>query len=265
MHAFSTDLNIDVMWHEWHAKVMQAIDKVAPIRQTTTHHRSTNKSRQQHSAPWITDDIRKLANKRKHLHKKMLKCSSDASLRAEYRHVRSRSTNLIRKAKNTYFREKCRDCKRDPKRLWTTINHLTGRTRHRPEPQVPLSLLHAKFSALSTKKLLPEHPSPSMPEPTASDTLSELRPFTPTRVENLLKDIKPDKASGPDDLPACILRKHSALLAPSLTELFNHSIKLSTVPQAFKVASVTPVYKHGDRTDPSLCCQLSPKSSKSLS
>ena len=51
------------------------------------------------------------------------------------------------------------------------------------------------------------------------------------------------KATGPDGIPSRILKECSAIIAPSLCSLFNHSLHSGTVPLDWKSANVTPVHK----------------------
>jgi hypothetical protein len=47
-------------------------------------------------------------------------------------------------------------------------------------------------------------------------------------VEKLLQDINPSKASGPDGISNCILKKCASQIAPSLTVIFQKSIDTET-------------------------------------
>ncbi|MCG8033368.1 MAG: reverse transcriptase family protein, partial [Candidatus Thiodiazotropha taylori] len=70
-------------------------------------------------------------------------------------------------------------------------------------------------------------------------------------VLKLLKDIKPHKASGPDNIPARLLKEAAEELAPGLTHLFQISIDSGKIPHDWKSALVTPVFKKGNRSGPS--------------
>ena len=71
------------------------------------------------------------------------------------------------------------------------------------------------------------------------------------RVLKLLKDIKPHKATGPDNIPGRLLKEAAEELAPGLAHLFQISIDNGTFPLDWKSALVTPVFKKGDRSSPS--------------
>jgi len=83
-------------------------------------------------------------------------------------------------------------------------------------------------------------------------------------VASLLLGLKPFKATGPDDIPAYLLKETANQLAPSLTQVFKASLHQSKLPSDWKTAHIIPAYKKGDRSLPnnyrsisltSLCCK----------
>ena len=76
--------------------------------------------------------------------------------------------------------------------------------------------------------------------------------------------VAPFKATGPDDIPAYLLKKIANQLAPSLTLVFKTSLNQSKLPSDWKIAHIIPAHKNGDRSLPnnyrpisltSLCCK----------
>ena len=65
-------------------------------------------------------------------------------------------------------------------------------------------------------------------------------------VEKLLRNIKKNKASGPDSLPNRMLQFCTEQVAPALTTIFNQSITEGQLPSDWRNSSVTPIYKKGD-------------------
>jgi hypothetical protein len=63
-------------------------------------------------------------------------------------------------------------------------------------------------------------------------------------VTHYLAHLDPTKATGPDGIPARVLRECSYAIAPSLCSLFNHSLHTSgTVPSEWKSVDVSPIHK----------------------
>lgn len=59
-----------------------------------------------------------------------------------------------------------------------------------------------------------------------------------------------NKASGPDGIPAVVLKSCAPELSPILTRLYRLSLETGKVPSSWKVANVQPVPKKGSRSDP---------------
>ena len=86
---------------------------------------------------------------------------------------------------------------------------------------------------------------PELPEPSYLTSLSSIA-FDPQEVEEILRTLKTDKASGPDGLSNRILKELSHELSSPLCSLFNKSLSLGKFPSPYKDANVTPVHKKGD-------------------
>ena len=76
--------------------------------------------------------------------------------------------------------------------------------------------------------------------------------FTAPGIEKLLNNLNPAKASGPDLVPARILKLASKELhvAPVLSLIYQQSYDTGQVPLDWQQANVTAVFKKGDKTNP---------------
>ncbi len=84
-------------------------------------------------------------------------------------------------------------------------------------------------------------------------------------IEKLLKDLDPNKACGVDEIPPRILKEVAHELAPILTKIFQTSLDSGQLPEDWRRANVSPIYKKGDRTRAenyrpvsltSVCCKV---------
>ena len=66
-------------------------------------------------------------------------------------------------------------------------------------------------------------------------------------VLKLLRDLKPHKASGSDNIPTRLLKDYACALAPCLTLIFKASLTQGKIPADWKFGHVTPIFKKGDR------------------
>ena len=61
-------------------------------------------------------------------------------------------------------------------------------------------------------------------------------------VEHTLKSLDSNKATGPDEIPARLLKVTTPVIAPSLCKLFNKSLRLGSIPEEWKLAIVVPAH-----------------------
>ncbi len=67
-----------------------------------------------------------------------------------------------------------------------------------------------------------------------------------TEILRFLSNLTISKASGLDQISAKVLKIAAPSIAPSLTLIFNQSIRTGIFPSDWKVARVTPIYKSGE-------------------
>ena len=65
-------------------------------------------------------------------------------------------------------------------------------------------------------------------------------------VVKLLDKLNPNKASGPDELPARILKNFAVHLALTLTAIYNQTVLHGVLPDDHKCANVMPLFKNGN-------------------
>jgi hypothetical protein len=84
-------------------------------------------------------------------------------------------------------------------------------------------------------------------------------------ITKLLKSLKTGKAPGPDKLTKDILCLNTEKCAEILVDIFNLSLESGILPDQWKIAQITPLFKQGNRIKPSnyrpvsltsLCCKI---------
>ena len=93
----------------------------------------------------------------------------------------------------------------------------------------------------STDRDLPVH------HPLQKENISMIN-INSSKVTDQLNILKTSKATGPDGLNPQILKRTAKEIAPSLTKIFNFSIRTSEFPSTWKTAQVTPLFKGGDQS-----------------
>ena len=66
-------------------------------------------------------------------------------------------------------------------------------------------------------------------------------------VQSILEALKPEKATGPDEILARFLKETAPMNAPSSTVLFNRSLREGNIPSEWKLANIVPVHKKNEK------------------
>ena len=95
-----------------------------------------------------------------------------------------------------------------------------------------------------------EEELPDFSEEIAFDEPLSTIPITPSAVYEELKRLKEDKAAGPDLIPSVVLKCCAEQLASPLATIFQKSLIKGQVPLDWKKATVTPIFKKGQKCKP---------------
>ena len=130
-------------------------------------------------------------------------------------------------------------------------------------PGAMADIFNKQFLSVFTAEDTTSIPQPAQIfEKLDSDRLLNVE-ITVEDVKARLASLREDKSSGADDLSPRLLKRISEEIAYPVTVLFNQSMDEGAVPQDWKTANVTPIFKKGSRSQPenyrpvSLTSQLS--------
>jgi hypothetical protein len=163
---------------------------------------------------------------------------------------------------NNIFEEESGDGVKRNKKFWTYIKH---RRSSRPgvsplkkngklfsSPSMQASILNEQFqSAFSdgkeyTREEFVQKTGFAYTDRPAMDDII----ISEEGVKKLLKNLNPNKASGPDGISPHVLKELAEEIAPILTTLFQSSLSTGDLPADWKDALVTPIFKKGEHYDP---------------
>ena len=209
----------------------------------------------------MNPDIRHHIIVRNRLHKKAKKKNTEAAWR-KFRIARNRVISKIRRAKEKMHKKNAAFLKtnqnRSPKAWWKTIKQFYNTKGKQSDLSHPLIVndailttekdkadaLNAFFAAQSTL----EDTDQELPMiyPLNKNTLEHIN-ITSNNVKLILENLRPSKASGPDNINPMILKKTATTISPILAHIFNFSLRSGTFPTKWKLANVTPLFKKGDK------------------
>lgn len=84
-------------------------------------------------------------------------------------------------------------------------------------------------------------------EDSISNSVTSDISFSVQEVQSILEALKPDKATCPDEIPTRLLKETAAVIAPSLTVLFNRSLHEGNIPSEWTLTNKDTVHKKNEK------------------
>jgi len=212
---------------------------------------------------WFDDQCRRAAIKKRRLFRK-LKKNKSAENQEKFRDARKAFNHTEKAAKlryNTKLKKELSDGSLSSKKWWNTINTLSGKSTRadipvlKDENQVYITAKDKAEKFCHTFSSKCQLDSADEHAPAVQQTLTSSKDhivFRTKDVRKFLQKLQPDKATGPDEIPARVLTECCAELAGPLCRLFELSFARGTFPSQWKVASVIPVHKRDSKSNPSM-------------
>ena len=246
VHEFTSMSNINDVWSFFRDGCQRIIEDNVPSRTTS----------QRFTQPWINRDVRRLTRLKRRWFRRARR-SKHPNDWLRYKAIKKQAQKTCRETHDKYTNDMLTNDNKNPKRFWNFI-----KSRKKDSTGVaPLKKDGLTFSDSLNKanimgdqfcSVFTQEDTSELPDLGPSRTPS-VPPIKVNRkgVQKLLKDIKPHKATGPDNIPGRLLKEAAEELAPGLAHIFQISIDNGKIPLDWKSALVTPVFKKGNRSTPS--------------
>ena len=241
LHKHSNDINS--MWSCIKQNIHRILDLNVPTKMTASNT----------SLPWITTQTKRLIKNKKRWYQRAKKRDTPRSWR-KYKEVKSLAQKLCRASHDSYVRDLISDDKSN-KKFWSYVKNkrtenvgtsdLVDNHKTIFKPKDKADVFNAQFSKVFSKPCDTTYPTQTFDD--NSKRLSNLK-VTKKGVLSLLQNIKENKATGPDGIPGKFLKLCAFELHEVFTILFQKSLDLGTIPDEWKVAHISPLFKKGDKT-----------------
>ena len=241
--AFMDDTDPDASWEGFLDILEAAIHDSIPRKQR----------RRTKCSPWITPELKKLIHLK---HKLFTKAKHSGTISAwlQYKQIRNKVKYATKTAYWNYVN--CLFATRDNKRSFWCFVRDQRKSKCPPAFQYADKLLQKPtdiaqaFNEFFTSVHSPAETCPVTPPPCTLH-IPELPPI---QIElgwltKSLHNLAPHKAPGPDGISPTVLRSTASFIAPPLLHLMNSSLAHGTLPVAWKLSNVTPVFKTAKRSD----------------
>jgi hypothetical protein len=200
--------------------------------------------------PWFNNDIADSIQQRDNCEK------NDPNFNA----LRNKVTSLKRKAIKDYFRKLASD-KTNSKSVWRGMDSISNNSagkRASPVTDIDPISLNKHFTSITNQIINIDK--------SATNNLNALKdfckkkeihhqlaitPMTKYEVYDYLISLKQNNTQGLDNIDGKILRITAPLISETLTHIYNSCIESNYFPEALKEANIIPLFKAGDKTNPS--------------
>lgn len=176
-----------------------------------------------------------------------------------YARARNQAKKACRQAQKQLEKEVAAKAKKNPKAFWSYVKSKTncrtgvadlrkadGTKTTTDEEKV--ELLNKFFQSVFTQENMDSLPDP--PDFNFMSTLEDIN-IKDEKVLKILKSLQTDKAPGPDGISPLVLSKAAEELAKPIALLYRLSLARGTIPDDWKCALVTPIFKKGSRMEAS--------------
>ena len=193
------------------------------------------------------------------MYNESLKCPSRL---IAYKTYNSTLRKIIRRAKSTFYKDKCKEFKTQTKKLWRLINKIAGKKNDKSNlieylkiggiqtyNATKISNSFAKYFSEVGKKFADKIPAPLK---SITDYLRMMGNHTksifllPTEENEIRKiafELPTKSSSGYDNVSNVLLKEIMEDIVEPLSFIFNHSMQSGEFPDSMKLAEVIPLYK----------------------
>ena len=230
--------DVELSWKQWHQQFMRIMSQTIPNRLLPSRR----------NLPWLNKSIVRSMKKRNLLFKRA-KTSGNFG---QFKLARNRTVAMLRRAKLNYFRKLN---PRDPKKFWKTVKLVN--MNKQPIPTLShdgriadsdgdkANMLNSFFYSCFNQS----HPPVAECYPPCFSCPEDVL-CSEQEVCDLLAALDVTKASGQDGISTRMLRYTALSIAPSLTQLFNLSLKSGVIPSDWKKSLIVPIPKNSDGSKP---------------
>ena len=206
--------------------------------------------------PWLKKSIHKQIKKKQAAFKQYLRTKSENDYHS-YQIQRNKAKQVIRKAKMEHESSIISDLKSNPKwlhkyiRQKQKVKHAIGPLK-RPDGSITTTNEEcAEALACFFKSVFIHEDLQDLPDfpGRVNDAIPNLI-ITEELVYQKISKVNATKAIGPDQIHPYILATFCEHLCKPLCLIYNQSLQLGQLPEDWKLANVTPVFKNGQRNLP---------------
>ena len=211
--------------------------------------------------PWLDNEIKRLLKKKETARRKAKK-TGNPKIHEKFRALRRQAKKLIAEKPKEWLQGLPNLLKSNSKKLWSSFKSSTKQS------SIPREVMWTRSDVDSIKadkpadiaNLFNNYFYTVYKPPRSASVYEELLPsnqlishfqhisqlhLSPGEVLDVLHHLDVSKATGPDKIPAKLLKNCAPCISNSLCAIFNKSFYLGKLPAAWEVANIIPIPKSG--------------------
>ena len=240
--AESTETPINNLWTRFKDIILNAQNKNVPTKMTSTRY----------SQPWFDRDCKRSVRKKNRRYRVFKRTKLDKDWE-KYKDAAKTARKTCNNAHNTFIKDKIiENGDKNNKRFFSFVkakktdimgvSPLLDNGAIQTKDCDIAETLNKQFASVFS---VDDGTTPEVNDPQGSPigTIT----FTRNGILKLLKGLDPSKASGPDGVSTRILKECSDEIADALLLVFTASLKQGKIPDDWRRATITPLYKGGNK------------------
>ena len=217
------------------------------------------------SNPWYNDDCKEAIKQRKDTLSRFCKFPTKGNLNT-YRVFRAKARRTIKSSKRKSWRTYVSNLnyKTPIKKVWDMVRKISGKSKAASHQHLNSNFnggaetkaadsLNAYFESVSS---LDDSQANLPPFSALTDTTLDNIEITEDEVSDVIENLDPNKASGPDLISNKMMKKVSKTIAKPLCIIFNRSLREGIFPDMWKQGNLVPIFKKGDKSIPAIIVQF---------
>ena len=215
-------------------------------------------ARKRANPKWFNANIKQLTKKKYILHCRIRSAPCNSELKVLYATVCKRVKKAVRNAICKFEASIVRACKLQPKLLYNYINSqkqcrdskglldLDG-TFHTDGVKIA-NILNVQFGSV----FIPRLPCPANPLHLMACPQQEvdIKVFSPENVRKYILRLNPRKSPGMDSIHPFVVKSCADAFSEVLSVIFTSSYSSRKIPDAWRLAQISPIFKKGSRSAP---------------
>jgi hypothetical protein len=254
------DLSVNEAWNTFHSKINEVIETLTPLKSVTIPHNRIIRQ------PWMSTGLLQSSRTSNKLYTKSIGKPKTHKHYIEFINYRNQYNKLKRHMKQKHYADLFNKYTNDIRQTWKLLKTLIGRENNKTsiserfkihngitsDRQTIANSFCDYFSTVGNKFASQIPPSKKnseayLPKNKKNPNSIYLSPTDPEEIMSIIKSLKPKKSTGHDNINALFICNNKIALNTPITILINKSLESGIVPDACKIAKVTPIYKSKDK------------------